>query len=389
MEKAPEAPHWTTLVQLGFIASAGFSMILILPVALGGMVDLMGFSNQTIGWIAAANALGIALGALYVPLSGARFRLMPSIRLSLLGLILIDFSCAFLESSTSLMAFRLLSGLLGGVLYAGILRVLAGLPKQERGFGIYVITYCSWSAILFFLSPYLLAWGGVKALFYMITGSGIMAYLLSPVLRPFHTKTITVEADTLSYLLRQRPVLISLISYLLLMAASGAFYAYVERIGNANGLSPSFIGMALSNSNFAGILAGVLVYRLGNKFGLTLPIMGGIGLLTVSFLIINWIPTRIIYFLSVFGVSGCWGFLIAYFQKVQSVVDLDGKIVALGATINLGGRAIGPALVSFFIVGNNFDAVIIFSVVSVILCVILLLPALLKIDQQQLELGRT
>lgn len=388
MEKAPEAPHWTTLVQLGFIASAGFSMILILPVALGGMVDLMGFSNQTIGWIAAANALGIALGALYVPLSGARFRLMPSIRLSLLGLILIDFSCAFLESSTSLMAFRLLSGLLGGVLYAGILRVLAGLPKQERGFGIYVITYCSWSAILFFLSPYLLAWGGVKALFYMITGSGIIAYLLSPVLRPFHTKTITVEADTLSYLLRQRPVLISLISYLLLMAASGAFYAYVERIGNANGLSPSFIGMALSNSNFAGILAGVLVYRLGNKFGLTLPIMGGIGLLTVSFLIINWIPTRIIYFLSVFGVSGCWGFLIAYFQKVQSVVDLDGKIVALGATINLGGRAIGPALVSFFIVGNNFDAVIIFSVVSVILCVILLLPALLKIDQQQLELGR-
>lgn len=389
MEKVQEAPHWRTLVQLGFIASAGFSMILILPVALGGMVDLMGFSNQTIGWIAAANALGIALGALYVPLSGARFRLMPSIRLSLLGLIIIDFSCAFLESSASLMAFRLFSGMLGGVLYAGILRVLAGLPKQERGFGIYVITYCSWSAILFFLSPYLLAWGGVKALFYMITGSGIIAYLISPVLRPFHTKTITVEADTLSYLLRQRPVLTSLISYLLLMAASGAFYAYVERIGNANGLSASFIGMALSNSNFAGILAGILVYRLGNKFGLTLPIMGGIGLLTVCFLIINWIPTRIIYFLSVFGVSGCWGFLIAYFQKVQSVVDLDGKIVALGATINLGGRAIGPALVSFFIVGNNFDAVIIFSVVSVALCVILLLPALLKIDQQQLELGRT
>lgn len=389
MEKEQEAPNWLTLAQMGFIASAGFSMILILPVALGGMVDLLGFSNKTIGWIAAANALGIALGALYVPLSGARFRLMPSIRLSLLGLIVVDFSCAFLESSTSLMIFRLLSGMLGGVLYAGILRVLAGLPKQERGFGIYVITYCSWSAILFFLSPYLLEWGGVKALFYMITGSGIIAYLLSPVLRPFHTKTITVEADTLSYLLKQRPVLTSLISYLLLMAASGAFYAYVERIGNANGLSASFIGMALSNSNFAGILAGVLVYRLGNKFGLTLPIMGGISLLAVCFLIINWIPTKLIYLLSVFGVSGCWGFLIAYFQKVQSVVDLDGKIVALGATINLGGRAIGPALVSFFIVGSNFNAVIIFSLSSLLLCVILLLPALLKIDQQQLALGRT
>jgi len=147
--------------------------------------------------------------------------------------------------------------------------------------------------------------------------------------------------------------------------------------------------MALSNSNFAGILAGVLVYRLGNKFGLTLPIMGGISLLAVCFLIINWIPTKLIYLLSVFGVSGCWGFLIAYFQKVQSVVDLDGKIVALGATINLGGRAIGPALVSFFIVGSNFNAVIIFSLSSLLLCVILLLPALLKIDQQQLALGRT
>lgn len=378
-------PAWLTLAQLGFIASAGFSMILVLPVALGGMVDLLGFSNQTIGWIAAANALGIALGALYVSLSGARFRLLPSIRWSLLGLILIDFSCAFVSTSSGFLFFRLLSGLLGGVLYAGILRVLAGLPRQERGFGIYVIVYCTWSAILFFLAPYVMVWGGMPALFYLIACSGVMALLMSPVLRPFHTKTVEVQADTLSYLLKQRPVLVSLISYLLLMAGSGAFYAYVERIGNANGLSAAFIGMALSNSNFAGILAGFLVFRLGNRFGLTLPIMVGITILAACFLVINWLLNPWAYFASVFGVSGCWGFLIAYFQKVQSVVDLDGKIVALGATINLGGRAVGPALVSFFIIGNNFDAVIIFSLLCVVLCVVLLLPALLKIDRGEMQ----
>lgn len=374
-------PSWFTLAKLGFIASAGFSMILVLPIALGGMVDELGFSNQAIGWMAAANALGIALGALYVPLSGPKFRLQPSIRLSLVGLILVDFCCAFLDTPASLMFFRLLSGLLGGVLYAGILRVLAGLPRQERGFSIYVITYCTWSAILFFLAPYLMAWLGLKSIFYLLVFSGLIALLLTPVLGPFHTKTIAVQADTLSYLLKQRSVLISLLSYLLLMASCGAFYAYVERMGNANGLSPSFIGMALSNSNFAGILAGMLVYRLGDKWGLTIPIMGGIGILAFCMLIINWIPMPLTYFISVFGVSGCWGFLIAYFQKVQSVVDLDGKIVALGATINLGGRAIGPALVSFFIVGNNFNAVIIFSLFSILLCIVLLLPALLKIDR--------
>lgn len=378
-------PSWFTLSKLGYIASAGFSMILLLPVALGGMADLLGFSNQTIGWVAAANAAGIALGALYVPLSGDQFKLMPSIRWSLLGLILIDFSCAFLTTSSSFLLFRFLSGLLGGVLYAGILRVLAGLPRQERGFGIYVIVYCSWSAVLFFVAPYAMEWGGIPALFYLIAFSGVIGFLISPVLKPFQTKTIKVQADTLVYLLKQRSVMISLLSYLLLMAGSGAFYAYVERMGNANGLSASFIAMALSNSNFAGILAGFVVFRLGNRFGLTIPIMGGISVLAICFLLINWIPDPWVYFASVFGVAGCWGFLIAYFQKVQSIVDLDGKIVALGATINLGGRAIGPALVSFLIVGNNFDVVITFSLICVVACVVLLLPALLKIDRRQAQ----
>ncbi len=382
-EQVENAPSWLTLAKLGYIASAGFSMILLLPVALGGMVDLLGFSNQTIGWVAAANAAGIALGALYVPLSGDRFQLLPSIRWSLMGLILIDFSCAFLSTSGSFLLFRFISGLLGGVLYAGILRVLAGLPRQERGFGIYVIVYCSWSAVLFFVAPYIMETGGMAALFYLIAFSGLIGLFISPVLKPFHTKTITVQADTLVYLLKQRPVLISLISYLLLMAGSGAFYAYVERMGNANGLSASFISMALSNSNFAGILAGFLVFRLGNRLGLTIPIMGGITILAFCFLLINWVPSAWVYFASVFGVAGCWGFLIAYFQKVQSIVDLDGKIVALGATINLGGRAIGPALVSFLIVGNNFEVVIFFSLGCVVACVVMLLPALLKIDRHQ------
>ncbi len=384
-EQAEKTPSWLTLAKLGYIASAGFSMILLLPVALGGMVDLLGFSNQTIGWVAAANAAGIALGALYVPLSGDKFQLLPSIRWSLMGLILIDFSCAFLTTSGSFLLFRFMSGLLGGVLYAGILRVLAGLPRQERGFGIYVIVYCSWSAVLFFVAPYIMEIGGMAALFYLIAFSGLVGLLISPVLKPFHTKIITVQADTLLYLLKQRPVLISLISYLLLMAGSGAFYAYVERMGNANGLSASFIAMALSNSNFAGILAGFLVFRLGNRLGLTIPIMGGISILAVCFLLINWVPSAWVYFASVFGVAGCWGFLIAYFQKVQSIVDLDGKIVALGATINLGGRAIGPAFVSFLIVGNNFEVVISFSLICVVACVVMLLPALLKIDRRQTQ----
>jgi len=369
------------LAQLGFIATSGFSMMLILPIALGGMADQYGFSNLAIGWVAAANSLGIALGALYVPLSGNRFRLQQSIQWSLLGLLFTDIACAFFFTLSPLLWLRFLAGCFGGVVYAGILRAMASLPDAGKGFSIYVSVYCAWAALIFFLAPYVLVWGGVPVLFFYIGLSSLLALIQTSLLRSFEIKAIAVQADTLQYLLRRKVVLGSLISYMLLMAGSGAFWAFIERTGNSHGFSVEMIGSALSTSNLAGIPAGMLAYRLGNRLGVTLPIVAGLFIMALSAFLMGWIPSIWFYGIGAFLFSGAWAFLIAYFQKVQATVDFEGKIVALGATINLLGRAFGPATVGFFLTADSFRPVVWYSLVAFAICLVVVLPVLVKIDR--------
>ncbi len=83
---------------------------------------------------------------------------------------------------------------------------------------------------------------------------------------------------------------------------------------------------------------------------------------------------------AVFLFSGAWAFLIAYFQKVQALLDLEGKIVALGATINLGGRALGPASAALLIHSDRFTPVVWYALIGFFLSFLLLLPALLKVE---------
>lgn len=373
--------HWLALAKLGFMAAAGFSMMLILPIVLGGLVDELQFSNVHIGWVAALNSLGIALGALYVPLSGGRFRLRRSLRGSILGLLIVDAFCVFLSTPPTFYLFRFIAGCFGGVIYAGILRALAGLPQPGRGFSIYVIVYCSWSSLLFFGAPYVLEWIGVKGLFLYIAISSLIALFFSPILKNYEAKIVGVGTDALTYLLKQKIVLASLVSYMLLMAGCGAIWAYIERIGHAHGLSSEFIGGALSISELSGILAGILAFRLGGKMGVAIPIAGSLLVIALCIAALGFLPAGVVYFISVFIFSGAWAFIIAYYQKVQAIVDFEGKIVALGATINLFGRALGPAMASFFIVGNNFNPVIWYSLITFGLCLAVIWPTLVKIDR--------
>ena len=380
-QQTPPPNQWT-LMQLSFIATSGFSMLLILPVVLGGMVEQLGYTDIEIGRIAAANSLGIALGALYVPLSGNKFQLFKSIQFSLLGLLFIDLACIFIEAPLIYYASRLIAGIFGGIIYAGILRAIAGIPKPEKGYSIYVMVYCFWAAVLFFLAPFVFNTFKLEGLIVHYSVSTIISLLMLPTLRKFQIKSTEIRTDALRYLLKEKQVSGSLLAYLLIMAGCGAIWAYIERIGNQHGFSSEFIGFALSSSNFAGILSGFLVYRIGMKKGLTPPIVLATLCLGLCVIGIGLVPIQGVYFLAIFFLAGAWALTIAYFQKVQATLDVQGKIVALGATVNLFGRAFGQASVGPFLNGANYDPVIWYSLGTYLISLFVVLPIILAIDRR-------
>ena len=159
------SPNRITLAKVGFIATTGFSMLLVLPIILGGLADLHQYSEVTLGWVAAVNSIGIALGGVIIPFIISKFRLIRLIRLGLIGLLITDGASLFIIEVEWFMSIRFLSGIAGGLIYATVLAGLAGIVKPERGFGIYVVVYCCWSGIGLFLSPYLLGVLGVAGVF--------------------------------------------------------------------------------------------------------------------------------------------------------------------------------------------------------------------------------
>jgi predicted MFS family arabinose efflux permease len=364
------------LYALGFIATSSFSIYLVLPLALGGMVEHLGFSDQQIGYLALISSIGLALGSLWVPLRRNEWSFYTLARWSLLALLLLDLGSIWATDFYSLSALRFVAGFFGGVIYAATLSALSALPMPERGFTYYVLVYCSISALYMFLTPFLLKIGQVPAVFGFMALNAGAGFLLTPSIREVGAQNASLPKIQLGFLLKNKLIWFTLSAYLFLQMGCGAIWAYLERIGNFHGFGEYFLGITFGVSEFAGVLASILVLKIGNSKGVLIPIITGILLLSVSTLASNFLPHAAVFLLAVFVLSGAWAGTFPYFQKVQAMHDPHGKIVSLGAVVNLFGKGMGPATAAFFLTADNYNNVVWTSLIAFMLSFILIFPEL-------------
>ncbi len=365
------------LYALGFIATSSFSIYLILPLALGGMVEDLGFTDQQIGYLALISSIGLALGSLWVPIRRNEWSFYSLARWSLVFLMVIDLLSIFATDYYSLSALRFVGGFFGGVIYASTLSALSALPMPERGFTYYVLVYCGISALYMFITPILLQIGAMPALFGFMALNAGAGWLMTPSIRAVvSTQNTSLPKIQLGFLLKNKLIWFTLMAYLFLQMGCGAIWAYLERIGDFHGFGEYFLGVTFGISELAGILASIMVLKIGNSKGVLIPIITGIILLSVSTLASNFLPYPIIFLLAVFVLSGAWAATFPFFQKVQAAHDPQGKIVSLGAVVNLLGKGLGPATAAFFLTAQNYNNVVWTSLIAFVLSFILIFPEL-------------
>ena len=377
MEQQAVVHPWTSLAKLGFIATSSFSMLLILPVILGSMVETLGYSNQLIGWIATSNALGIALGSLWLPLQKKRPEYLRVLALSLTVILLADTSSAFIAQPVILMPIRFVAGIFGGITYTIILSVLASLSKPQRGFSLYVLIYCGWSSIGFFSAPYLQQFGGLRILYGFLVLTTTLSLIFLPVLRQFGSSRHPQAPFRTRDMLRQRKIWLSLLSYFAIQAAFGGVWTYLERIGVMQGHSAQLIGQSLSVGELTGIPVSWLVYTLSSRFGIKWPVVGGIVAAIGSVVCVYFAQdSALLYFIGVFFLSATWSFLIPLYQMVQAALDTQGKIISFGAFINLSGRSAGPAMVALLISSFSLASALWFGIFSFLIAFALIFSSI-------------
>lgn len=366
-----------TLIQIilnSFISATGMGMLTVLPIMLGGIVDELALARNMVGLIASVNIVGIGIGGFIAAYYIGKKPLVLIVRIGLIGLIIFEFVSMNMLTANSLLISRFCSGIFGGLVYAGALGAFSGLKDPIKAFGIYVAVYCCWSGIGLTSLPFILSKYGIKGGYFLLAVMGIISLLLSKVVSHLAKNIKEKSFDSLNVLLSKKTVIFTLLAYFFMQMAGGTIWAYTERIAKEAGLNQEQIGLALGLSTILSLVGGLLVFKLGNKYGLKWPVLIGLSFMGLSGLMLYQSKFTIIFFLANGLLGAAWAFLIPFYQQIQASLDVQGKVVSLGTIVNMAGRSFGPALAALFLGTAAFINVIWLALIGLILSFIFLIP---------------
>jgi MFS transporter, DHA1 family, inner membrane transport protein len=362
-----------SLVPAIVLGVMGNSVIYLIPLLIGGMVGDRGFTEQQSGWLASIDlggyALATALTALVVDRLSWRY-------LALFGVAIIalaNVATTFAHPFSTFAGVRFVSGIGCGILAALASITLSRTADPERSFGVlFAVSLLFGTAGLWGL-PSLLELYGLNGAYWLLAGLavlvGIVAARLPDRIAPAPAAVAGGGAS---------PILVALVlvSVLLFWAEQNAVYAYVERIGNAAGLEPQFIGFALGLANLTGFAGAALVAWLGSRAGRLLPLAVVTVLQLVCLATLSGQVTSVAYLLGLGLLSMAWNVVNPFQLGVLAGVDSTGKSLALAATVTGVGLAAGPAAGAAAIAYGGYGAILSMAGALAVLSLVLLLPPL-------------
>lgn len=188
-EKKPgqenDGTMWITLIAIilgTFVAVLNNSLI---NIALPTLVNVFGSSTQTIQWVLTGFMLA---SAVVIPMSGSlgdMFGYKKVYVLSLFAFTVTSLLCGLAWSDSSLIAFRIIQGLSGGMIMPiGMAMIYMIIPREKIGvaLGLYGIAAMVAPAVGPTLSGYLIEYFNWRVLFFVCVPVGVFAVIMSSIL---------------------------------------------------------------------------------------------------------------------------------------------------------------------------------------------------------------
>lgn len=154
-------------------------------------------------------------------------------------------------------------------------------------------------------------------------------------------------------------------------------WAFVEQIGVALGYSTSEMGIILAVQAFIALLGPLVVAKVGNKFGITIPVLIGIighGLITLGYLMAS--DSKFFYTAIVLMNATAYFYALAYLTGLAASLDKEGRIVAATGSFIALGIAVGPAFAGQLINLGGYSLAAWSIIMIIILTVIAAIPPL-------------
>jgi predicted MFS family arabinose efflux permease len=341
-------------IVVGVMGNTG---IYLIPLLLGAMVSERGFTDQQAGLVASADLAGYAVMTFItaVFLIDRDWK-----RLAIAGvtiMFLANLASTSASSAGTFAAFRFMSGVGAGILAAVATVSLGRTEKPDRSYGLLFAACLLFGTVGLWGLPLMLERTGLNGAYVVIAGLAVVTGVVSRGLAQAPPRA--AGADTKSS--RQGGSLAAvliLLAIAMFWAHQNALYAYVERIGNASGLSAQFIGFTLGFANLAGFVGASLVAWLGTRFGRLLPLL----VLTTVQVGCVWMLSGHVnsstYLLAMGVIALSWNIINPIQIGILAGVDQQGRWLALSSTVIGVGLALGPALGAAALRGEGYASVL-------------------------------
>jgi len=341
------AAMWMTVV--------GTLGILFLPLMVGGIISELGFTEKLAGYIAAAEMAGVAvvsgLGVFWV-------RRINWVTIAILSTVLFiagNWISIGVTEYWPMFASRFLVGAASGALLAIGLACQSDSKNADRIFGYWVACQMAVSSAGYILLPGVRATWGLDGFLFALIILGLTAFVSIVFLPARGLNRASAQEKQTNKILTSA---LALGGALFFFMAQGGLWAFLERLGLAAALSTTEIGFALAISSYLGIVGGLAKNWLADTIGTLSPFIFVIVGELIMLMLFAIGSGSVMFAIAVCMLQFFWAMGMASFLAGLNLIDSSGGLVLLLMSVAKAGYSLGPAMMGWLIIGDDYTGVL-------------------------------
>ncbi|HIN13014.1 MAG TPA: MFS transporter [Gammaproteobacteria bacterium] len=377
-----ETPQVTAAILL---SCAGIFMVFGMPFFVGGLISELGFTQAQANLISSAEIAGMALSSLLGAAWIGRFNWRHVALFALFAVLAGNLLSFYVENFQVLVATRFITGLAGhGTAFALGVAAIGNTSQPDRNFGFTIASQVAMGALTALIVPKTIAIYGIAG---MYAPAAILAVVAMSFIPRLATSGRAQTSDS-NQSKRTGILILPLLGLLVMIIwqmGVGPFFNNLVPYGISIELDPSDIGTALFLSTGLSIIGPLTASALANKINRNVPVCIA---LTVQLLIIlsfqgdiTWIgfTVRAILF------QTAWNFTGPFLMGMIANLDESGRYSVLIPASQLGGIALGHAVIASLVQGSNLVLVNYFCAGAIFLSIFLFVLVSGKINKEKTQ----
>ena len=360
----------------------GNSPATLLPFTVGTLEEGFNLNKQSVGLVVSIELIAIAISAIFFGSQISKLNLRITASIGCLIVVVGYFLCSLTDSIEYLRVIRGVSGVGSGLLIACGHNVLSASNNPERSYAAFILVASLCGASFVWIAGISAEKGGYSLMF---TTFGFIFLLLAPLLFFAKKQSLLIEdlARAATVSAKSPIVVLMTLGLIFFSLPSGGMWAFNERIGVEIGLLQSVVGKILSFSLLVGLLAPILVWFIGDRFGRKKPIIVCLILVLCSFIYI------LTYMNSMAYISGnlIWNFTytvtVIFVLAAAAHLSPEGKLASWMNAAALISQASSPAVFGWILGNQSFNNLLPYVIASILIsmfCVLLTRNQLDEVD---------